>query len=444
MSPEEKIYTIKLAPPPPQLPIHGRDNPEEVSFIGRTNYEGALDVKKFIFGIRREDRRRHVYMVGKTGVGKSRAIELLIRQDVAHGYGLCLIDPYGDAIDAVIDFIPEERVSDVVVIDPLDQAVVPSCNPFWQVKHESRYQSAQALIEIIQKQSIPFWNPQTEYLLRWVLLALFEYPGATLQSVVHMFTEASSREDILKYVKDEVVGKFWSNEYELWRDKFGTEAVIPIINALSYVLFHPLLRNMFNQPGRDIDFASLLQAKKIVLVHLRRATIGQSGADFLGALLIARLYQATVGAGRVTAKTAQDFYLYIDEFHHFITPTFMSLFSEASRYGLCLTLAHQYLTQLSVDVRAAILGTVGTIKVFRVNGEDALRLEQEFSPIFKAKDMMNLGRNEFYIKMLVAGEASDPFSAEELKIFPPPYSSRRNEVISSSREYLSRQNSLQV
>lgn len=421
-----KIQIVKYVPPPPELPIYGQVDPAEVSFIGRTNYAAALEEKRFVFGIKREDRRRHLYMVGRSGVGKSKLLELLIRQDIAYGHGVCLIDPHGDTIDAILDFVPENRIDDVVLIDPTDMDHPVSFNPLQNVGPGFKHQFAQGLIEAIEKQFVANWTPQLEHLFRFAVLALLDYPHATMRSMISLLTNHRYREKVVAHIEDDMVKRFWM-------EKLDTDAVVPLVNKLGQFLSDPLLRNIFGQKETKIDFEKLINQKKLILVNLSKGRLGEGNSSFLGAILVAKLKEAGMARAAMPEKERHEFYFYMDEFHAFVTESFENILSEARKYGICLTVAHQYMSQLSPRVQAAVLGNVGSIIIFRVGGEDAVRLKPEMAPVFDAKDMINLGTQEFYIKMTIDGEPCDPFSAETLKVLPPPHPSFRTEIIDRSR-----------
>ena len=428
-----KIQIIKYAPPPPDLPIYGRIDPKGVSFIGRTNYVAALEEKKFIFGMKRVDRRRHLYIVGKSGVGKSKLLELLMRQDIAYGHGLCLMDPHGDVIDAMLDFVPENRIDDVVVIDPTDMEHPASFNPLANVDKGFKHQLAQGLIEVMQKQFGANWTPRLEHVFRFTVLALLDYPHATMRGMISMLTDRNYRQKVVEYIEDDMVKRFWAIEFADWSEKFDTDAIIPLVNKLGQFLSDPLLRNIFGQKENKVHLEELMEQKKIIFVNLSKGRLGEENSSFLGAMLITKIKQAGMARASFPEKDRHDFYLYVDEFHNLVTETFENILSEARKYALCLTVAHQFVAQLIPRVQAAVLGNVGSLIIFRVGGEDAVRLKPEMAPIFDTKDMINLGMQEFYIKMTIDGETYDPFSAETLKVLPAPHRSFKQEIIARSR-----------
>jgi hypothetical protein len=429
-----KVQIIKYAPPPPELPMLGKVRPEDCSFIGRTNYVTGIEEKKFVFGLKRIDRRRHLYIVGKSGVGKSKLLELLIRQDIAFGHGLCLMDPHGDVIEAILDFIPEEHLEDVCIIDPSDAKFPISFNPLANVDPEFKHQLTQGLIEVMEKQFGANWTPRLEHVFRFTCLALLDYPHGTMRGMIMMLTDRNYRQKVVEYIEDDMVKRFWAIEFADWSEKFDTDAIIPLVNKLGQFLSNPLLRNVFGQKENRVDLEKLMEAKKIILINLSKGKLGEENSSFFGSMFITKIKQAGMARAAMPESKRHDFYLYVDEFHNVVTETFENLLSEARKYGLCMTVAHQYMKQLSKEVQGAVLGNTGSMVIFRVGGEDAATLENEMTPVFKAKDMINLGMQEFYVKMTIDGETYDPFSAETLKVLPSPHGSFKERIIEASRK----------
>ncbi|MBI2610052.1 ATP-binding protein [Candidatus Giovannonibacteria bacterium] len=431
---DSRVQIITHAPPPPDLPVYQRVDPKDVVFFGRTNYVAALEEKRFIFGIKRHDRRRHMYIVGKSGVGKSKLLELMIRQDVAYKQGLCLIDPHGDVIEEILHFIPEERVKDVVLIDPSDTKFPVSFNPLQNVDPEMKHQLTQGLIEVMEKQFGANWTPRLEHVFRFTCLALLDYPYATMRGMISMLTDREYRQKVVDYITDDMVKRFWAVEFADWSEKFDTEAIIPLVNKLGQFLSNPLLRNIFAQRENKVDLEKIMNERKILLINLSKGKLGEENSSFFGSMFITKIKQAGMSRASLPEKDRIDFYLYADEFHNLVTNTFENLFSEARKYGLCIIAAHQFMSQLLPGVQATVLGNSGTLIIFRVGGEDGKKLEAEMTPIFKSKDMINLGMQEFYIKMTIDGNTYDPFSAETLKIMPPPHKSFKEEILKHCHE----------
>jgi len=428
-----KVQIIKYGPPPPELPVFGKVKPEDVSFIGRTNYVASLEEKKFIFGVKRMDRRRHMYIVGKSGVGKTKLLELFIRQDVTYGHGLCLIDPHGDLIDSILDYIPKERIEDVCIIDPSDVNFPASFNPLANVDPMFKFQLTQGLIEVLQKQFGANWTPRLEHVFRFTCLALLDYPHATMRGMISMLTDRNYRQKVVEYITDDMVKRFFAIEFADWSEKFDTDAIIPLVNKLGQFLSDPLLRNIFGQKQNKIDISKLMNEEKIILINLSKGRIGEENSSFFGSMFLTKIKQAGMERASIPEAERKDFYLYIDEFHNIVTQTFENILSEARKYALNLTMAHQYIGQLLPQVQHAVLGNTGSIICFRVGGEDAVKLKPEFAPVFDVKDMINLAVSEFYIKMTIDGESYDPFSAETLQVLSPTHPSYRQEIIDASR-----------
>ena len=434
MAKGNKVQIIKYAPPPPELPMYGKVKPEEVSFIGRTNYSASLEEKRFIFGLKRIDRRRHLYIIGKSGVGKSKLQELMIRQDIAYGYGICVIDPHGELIDDILEFVPEDRIDDVCIIDPSDVDFPVSFNPLANIDPGFKHQLTQGLIEVLKKQFGSNWTPRLEHVFRFTVLALLDYPYATMRGMISMLTDRNYRQKVVEYIEDDMVKRFWAIEFADWSEKFDTDAIIPLVNKLGQFLSDPMLRNIFGQVENKVDLEKLMNEQKLIFINLSKGRIGEENASFFGAMFITKIKQAGMARAKLAKEDRHDFYLYVDEFQNLVTDTFENILSEARKYGLNLTVAHQYVNQLLPKVQQAVMGNVGSIITFRVGGEDAVKLKPEYAPIFDVKDMINLGVGEFYIKMTIDGESYDPFSAETLKVLPPPHPSYRERIVQASRD----------
>ncbi len=414
--------------------MYGSLDASEVSFIGRTNYVAALEEKKFIFGIKRVDRKRHLYVIGKSGVGKTKLQELLIRQDIAYGHGACIIAPHGELISDILHFIPQNRIDDVCVVDPSDTAFPVSFNPLVNVDPAFKHQMTQGLIEVLRKQFGNDWSSRLEHLFRYTTLALLDYPEATMRGMISMLTDRSYRAKVVEHIEDEMVKRFWAMEFADWSEKFAADAVIPLVNKLGQFLSDPMLRNIFGQKENKVDIERLMNEKKIILVNLAKDKIGEENSSFFGCVFLTKIKQAGMARAQVSSKERADYYLYIDEFQNVVTDTFENILSEARKYGINMTLAHQYVEQLPSKTQHSVIGNVGSMICFRVGGEDAQTLKPEFAPVFDSKDMINLGVGEFYIKMTIDGESYDPFSAETLKVLPAPYPSSKEAVLAASRK----------
>src|SRR3989339_2236367 len=347
---QSKVQIITHAPPPPDLPVYQRTDPKDVVFFGRTNYVAALEEKRFVFGIKRGDRRRHMYIVGKSGVGKSKFLELLIRQDVGFGHGLCLIDPHGDVIEDILNFMPESRIKDVVVIDPSDTKFPVSFNPLQNVDPDMKHQLTQGLIEVLEKQFGANWTPRLEHVFRFTVLALLDYPEATMRGLINMLTDRHYRQKVVEYIEDDMVKRFWAIEFSDWSEKFDTDAIIPLVNKLGQFLSDPMLRNIFGQKENKIDLEQIMNEQKILLINLSKGKIGEENSSFFGSMFLTKIKQAGMERANIPEKDRNDFYIYVDEFQNIVTDTFENILSEARKYGLNLTMAHQYVGQINPKI----------------------------------------------------------------------------------------------
>ncbi len=431
---KNKIHNITYAPPPSELPALRGEPEDNVTYFGRTNYSSTLQENRYVFGIKDEDRRRHMYVVGKSGVGKSKLLELLIRQDIVKGKGVCLLDPHGDIIEDILNFIPENRIEDVCLIDPGDAEFPVAFNPLANVDEGFKYQLTQGMIEVFEKQFGANWTPRLEHVFRFTMLALLDYPQATMRGMISMLTDREYRQKVIEYIKDDIVKKFWAIEFADWSEKFDSDAIIPLVNKLGQFLADPMLRNIFGQAENKIDLEKLMNEEKIILINLSKGRLGEENSSFFGSMFITKIKQVGMARAQIPEAERKPCFVYADEFQNIVTETFENLLSEARKYGLALIMAHQYVGQLLPKVQSAVFGNAGTIIVFRVSGEDAVKLEPEMAPIFKVKDMINLGRREFYIKLLIDGEAYDPFSAETLDVLPPNHESYKERIVESSRK----------
>src|SRR3989339_1126027 len=347
---QNRIRRFKLAPPPPELPIYGTVEPEECSFIGKTNYEAALQEQKFIFGIKRVDRRRHTYIIGKSGVGKSKLLELLVRQDIAYAHGLCLLDPHGETIEDILPFIPENRIDDVCVIDPSDSGYPVSFNPLADVDPSFKHQLTQGLIEVMEKQFGANWTPRLEHVFRFSCLALLDYPHATMRGMISMLTDRNYRQKVVEYITDDMVKRFFAIEFADWSEKFDTDAIIPLVNKLAQFLSDPALRGIFGQEENKVDLEKLMDDQKILLINLSKGKIGEENSSFFGSMFLTKIKQAGMARAKLEPEDRGDFFVLVDEFQNIVTDTFENILSEARKYGLNLTMAHQYVGQINPKI----------------------------------------------------------------------------------------------
>ena len=401
---------------------------KEISVFAQTTYRNEF--KKF--GIKTDDRRRHMYLVGKTGMGKSTVLENMIIDDIRAGHGVAVVDPHGDLAEKIIEFIPSERIKDVVYFNPSDINFPIAFNVVEQVEPHLRHLVASGLIGVFQKLWADSWGPRLEYILRNAILAILDFPGSTLMGVVRMLSDKSYRKQVVANIKDPVVKAFWEKEFSGYADKFASEAVSPIQNKVGQFLSNSLMRNVIGQVKSSIDIRDIMDNGKILIMNLSKGRIGEDNSALLGAMMITKIQLAAMSRVDVPEKERRDFYLYIDEFQNFSTDSFASILSEARKYRLNLILAHQYIEQLSEKVKPAVFGNVGTMVVFRVGAADAEELVKEFTPTFTEEDLVNLPKYEMYLKLMIDGISSSPFSASGL---PPMRDDEKTNNVENVIEY---------
>jgi len=403
---------------------------EDITFFGLTSFRNA----KKKFGIKTDDRRRHFYVIGKTGMGKSNMMENMAIQDVAAGRGIAYIDPHGEGAEKVIDFVPADRVKDVVYINPSDLDYPIAFNVMEKVDFRYRHLVASGLMGVFKKVWPDVWSARMEYILNNSILALLEYPDATLLGVNRMLADVEYRKKVVEKITDPIVKSFWVTEYARYTQRYEIEATAAIQNKVGQFISNPLIRNIIGQTKSTIDMRDIMDKQRILIMNLSKGRIGEDNSKLLGALLITKLQLAAMSRVDVPEEDRKDFYLYVDEFQNFATESFTNILSEARKYRLNLILGHQYITQMEETVRDAVFGNVGTLAVFRVGAEDAEFLEKEFNPEFTAQDLCNLPKYNIYLKLMIDGVAGHPFSAETL---PPPVlteESNKNKIIKLSQE----------
>ena len=388
------------------------------------------------FGIKAKDRTRHVYVIGKTGMGKSTLLENMAAQDIQNGEGMAFIDPHGKTAELLLNYVPENRVKDVVYFAPFDLEHPISFNVLEDVGYDKRHLVVSGLMSTFKKIWLDAWSARMEYILTNTLLALLEYPGSTLLGVNRMLADKEYRKMVVENVKDPSVKSFWVDEFAKYTDKFAAEATPAIQNKIGQFTNNPLIRNIIGQPKSSFDLRKMMDENKIIIINLSKGRVGEANANLLGSMLITKIYLAAMSRADVSDKVLQklpNFYLYVDEFQSFANESFADILSEARKYKLNLTIAHQYIEQMSEEVRAAVFGNVGTMITFRVGAFDAETLEKEFAPQFTAEDLVNLGFAQIYLKLMIDGVSSMPFSATTMPPIKEPEKSSRQEVIDMSR-----------
>jgi len=404
---------------------------KEINFFAKTNFRN----QECVFGIKTDDRRRHMYIIGKTGMGKTNLLENMAVQDIRNGKGICYIDPHGDTAEKLIKAIPSNRINDVIYLNPADQGFPLAFNVMEAVDPDYRHLVASGLIGVFKKIWADSWGPRLEYILRNAILALLEYPGSTLLGVTRILVDKKYRERVIDKVTDPVVKQFWVDEFSKWNDRVLQEVISPIQNKVGQFLSSSLIRNIVGQTQSSFDIREIMDSQKILILNLSKGRIGEDNSALLGAMMITKIQLAAMGRVDIPEEERKDFYMYVDEFQNFATESFANILSEARKYHLDLVLANQYITQIDEKVRDAIFGNAGTIISFRVGATDAEFLEKEFEPIFMQNDIVNLPKYQIYLKLMINGIAGDAFSATTL---PPVYieDTKENEekVIAVSRE----------
>jgi len=405
-----------------------------INFFGQTNFRN----ERKRFGIKTDDRRRHFYAIGKTGMGKTAMLQNMAVQDIRNGNGLGFVDPHGEAVEELLNFIPEERIQDVVYFNPADTKYPIAFNVMESVDPEKRHIVASGLMSVFKKIWPDVWSARMEYILNNVILALLESPHSTLLGINRMLSDPEYRKEVVDRVADSVVKTFWVQEYARYTQRYEVEATAAIQNKIGQFISNPLIRNIVGQIKSTLDMREIMDGQKILLANISKGRIGEDNSRLLGGLIITKLQLAAMSRVDILEAERQDFYLYIDEFQNFATESFVNILSEARKYRLALILSHQYVAQLGTGaeakVRDAVFGNVGTMVSFRVGAEDAEYLEKEFTPEFLATDFVNLGKYCIYVKLMIDGVASRPFSANTLSPIEQQGESQREKIIEFSRK----------
>lgn len=411
--------------------------PDKVTYFAET--DSRNNRKKF--GIKAIDRLKHLYVIGKTGMGKSTLLENMAVQDIQSGNGLAFIDPHGGTAEKLLEYVPAERLKDVLYFAPFDMEYPVSFNIMEDVGAEKRHLVVNGLMSVFEKIWEDAWSARMAYILQNTLLALLEYPGATLLAVNRMYTDKEFRNKVVENVTDISVKSFWVDEYAKYTDKYAQEATPAIQNKIGQFAGNPLIRNIIGQPKSSFDIRKIMDEKKILIVNLSKGRVGDGNARLLGSMLVTKIYLAAMSRADENAQSLAKlppFYLFVDEFQSFADKSFAEILSEARKYKLGLTIAHQYIEQMEEEVRDAVFGNVGTMITFRVGAYDAEVLEKEFAPIFTAEDIVNLGLRQIYLKLMIDNVSSQPFSATTLPPIATPSISYVKEILESSRKTFAR------
>lgn len=421
----------KTAEPPAKLPVvkPGAPANPNISAFGLTNYRGI----NHQFGMLRNDRSRHLYIIGQTGSGKSGTIELLALSDIFHNEGYAIIDPHGDLATNNMQFIPESRINDVIYFNPADTAYPIGFNPLEATNPNQKLMIASEVVGVLKRMFGDSWGPRLEHILRFTLLALLERPETTMLDITRMLTDKEFRKETLNYVNDTVVLQFWKQEFGAWNDKMINEAIAPVLNKVGAFTANSIIRNIIGQPKSTFNIRKIMDEGKILIVNLSKGLIGEDNAAILGSFLVTKIQLAAMSRSDIpNIKDRRPFYLYVDEFQNFATDSFATILSEARKYALNLTVANQYISQMTDTVRNAVFGNVGSMISFRVSADDAPLLAKQFEPQFDTNDLVNMHNRNFVMSMIINGEKQSAFSARTLTL-PTSPADNTSQIIAQSR-----------
>jgi energy-coupling factor transporter ATP-binding protein EcfA2 len=413
------------------------DNDQRITYFAETDSRG----KRVAFGIREKDRAKHMYIIGKTGMGKSTLLENLAIQDIKNGNGLAFLDPHGESAERLLEYVPEERLKDVIYIAPFDLERPIAFNIMEDVGPDKRHTVVAGVMSSFKKVWLDQWSGRMEYILTNTLLALMEHKGATLLGVNRMLSDPEYRDLVLSSVKDPSIRAFWVDEFAKYNERYMQEAGDAIKNKSGQFSMNPLIRNMVGQSDPTFNFRTAMDEKKIVIINLSKGLVGEQNMMLLGILFTTRIYLAAMSRADVPEferEKLPPFFFYVDEFQNFANETFSSILSEARKYKLCLTIANQYVDQMEESVRSAVFGNVGTTISFRVGPLDAKFMKDIFAPQFTEPDLLNLGFAQIYLSLSIGGVGSPPFSARTLPRIAPPSVSNKDRAIIASRETFGR------
>ncbi len=418
--------------PPENLPTTdniAEEDKKDINFFGKAEYKN----KDSIFGIKTVDRRKHVYIIGKTGAGKSTLIANMAIDDIRRDRGIGIIDPHGDLSETILEYIPKRRINDVIYLEPFDTERPFALNVL-EVKNKThRDLVASGIVSIFYKIYGDSWGPRLEYILRNTILTLLEIPNSTLADALPLLADPKFRKKNLVHVKDPVLYDFWTQEFDKMTDKLRVEAISPIQNKIGQFVSSKMIRNIIGHPKSTIDLEEIMNSGKILILNLSQGKLGEDNAALLGAMIITQLQLAAMNRSFQKEVDRRDFFMYVDEFQNFATSSFIKILSEARKYRLALTLANQYIEQIDEDVMTAIFGNVGTLITFVVGARDAEFLTKEFSGIYTQNDLVGLGKYQTVLKMSIDEMTSAPFPAKTL---PPPAlkNSNTEKIIRLSKE----------
>lgn len=378
----------------------------DITPIGYTNWRN----QNIPFGIKDKDRLGHIYCIGKTGMGKSTLLQKMALSDITKGKGCGIIDPHGDVAKYLLERIPEDRKKDLVYINPSEDKVV-AYNPLHAVHPNYHSLVASGLISTFKKIWADSWGPRLEYILRFSLLTLLQYPYATLLDIQPLLTDPQFCENVLEYVKDDYIFDFWRKEFGKYSPAFRNEVTAPILNKMGAFVSSEPLRRMLGQQVSGFRMSQVMDEQKILVANLSKGELGEDASTIIGSILVTAIQLSALYRAKQPMEKRIPFYFYVDETHSFLSLSFADILAEARKYGLALFMAHQYIDQLQEEVRTAIFGNVGTLICFRVGANDAEFLEKEMEPVFNRNDLISLPKFEISLKLMIDGVSSRSFSA---------------------------------
>lgn len=387
---------------------------QHITYFAETNYRNT----KRKFGIKDTDRLAHIYCIGKSGTGKSNLLQTLAVSDIHKGKGLAVIDPHGDVAQNLLQYIPIHRGKDVIIFNPADTEFPSAYNPLLDVPTEHFHLVASGLVATFKKQFSDSWGPRLEYVLRFCLLTLLHYGRGSLLDIQPLLTNPQYRYQVLATVHDGHIVNYWQNEFDKYSPSMRAEVISPILNKIGLFYTSQPLKACFGADHNDFTIQDVMDSGKIFIANLSKGNMGEDASTLMGSILVTAFANAALFRSRIPEQHRRPFFLYVDECHTFISHSFADILAECRKYGLSLFLAHQFIEQLDENIRAAVYGNVGTLICFRVGATDARYLAQEFHPYFNEEDLVNLPKYGMYLKMMIDGATSKPFSATTLPLPP--------------------------
>lgn len=426
-----------LGEPPDNLPVVTSAQPDEIKRHINPFAKAIYKNQPAVYGLARPDRRRHFYVIGKTGTGKSTLLANMAINDMKNDEGMCVIDPHGDLVETLLDYIPSRRINDVIYFDPTDKQRTVKLNLFEGENVAHRELIASGIVSVFKKLYGYSWGPRLEYILRNALLTLLKSESARMSDITELLTNDRFRAKVIEKLDDEILKSFWLNEFNAMQERMRTEAVAPILNKVGQFVSSPIIRDVVNADKSSFSIEDAMDSGKILLINLSQGRLGEDNATLLGAMLITKIQLAAMARVGIPEEQRKDFYLYVDEFQNFATESFSKILSEARKYRLNLTLANQYIAQIPEEVQKAIFGNCGSMASFVMGADDAAFFTREYHNRYSTDDLVSLGKYKIINKIAIENTISDPFPAETLPL-AKSRNSNRDKVIKVSRERYAR------